>query len=115
MAHALASRLARAEPKRFTDTAAKTVRRGRIFVDYLRNTRGATAVAPFSPRARPGATIAMPLGWHEVKTGLDPARWTIRATRRELQAAARAWGGYAAAADGQSLTIKAARRLGLRD
>jgi bifunctional non-homologous end joining protein LigD len=90
-AKSVATAFARSDPKRFTDALPKRARKGRIFIDYLRNGRGATAVAPFSPRARPGATIAMPLGWSQVKPGLDPADYTIRASDRMLRAGAAAW------------------------
>lgn len=66
--HGVAIELARAEPKRFVATAAKVGRKGRIFVDYLRNSRGATAVAPFSVRARAGAPVAVPIAWNKLTT-----------------------------------------------
>ncbi len=65
-AHGFADALAKSEPDRFLASASKRLRAGRIFVDYLRNGRGATAVASYSLRARPGAPVAMPLSWAQL-------------------------------------------------
>ena len=62
-AHAFAESMARMHPDRFVATATKSRRTGRIFIDYLRNGRGATSVASYSLRARPGAPVAMPIAW----------------------------------------------------
>lgn len=93
-AKSIAAAFAKSEPQRFTDELAKRARKGRIFIDYLRNGRGSTAIGPFSPRARDGASIAMPLSWRQVKPGLDPADYTIEAGDKQLRAAAEAWTGY---------------------
>ena len=65
-ARRFAEALSVAEPERFVATMSKAKRKGRIFIDYLRNGRGATSVASFSLRARPGAPVAMPLRWEEL-------------------------------------------------
>ena len=63
---AVALRLARDEPSAFTATMAKAQRKGKVFVDYLRNVRGANAVGPYSTRAREGAPVAVPVDWDEI-------------------------------------------------
>jgi bifunctional non-homologous end joining protein LigD len=86
-------RLADAEPDRFLLSMAKKDRTGRIFLDYLRNDRTSTAVAPLSSRARDGATVSMPLEWSQVKAGLDPKRYTVR-TVPGLLKKSKAWRDY---------------------
>ncbi|GFE77545.1 DNA ligase D [Novosphingobium sp. TCA1] len=76
-AHRFALALAQAEPARFTAALAKAKRTGRIFIDYLRNQRGATAVMPYSARTREYAPIAVPLTWEELRDLDKPSRWHI--------------------------------------
>lgn len=72
-----AKAMEQAEPKLYTATLAKEARHGRIFIDYLRNGRGATAIAPYSTRARPGATLAMPVEWQDIDS-LKPDAFKAR-------------------------------------
>ena len=93
-AHAVCSQMAQDDPARYVINMAKKLRGGKIFLDYLRNDRMSTAVAPFSPRARAGATVSMPLAWTQVKNGLDPQRYTLR-TVAALIAKHDPWSDYA--------------------
>ena len=85
----------------------RRLRSGKIFLDYLRNDRMATAVAPLSPRARPRATVSMPLTWSQVKPDLDPGRFTIR-TVPSLLRKTKAWVDYC---EGERPLESAIRRL----
>ena len=92
-ARAVAAAMADESPDRYLINMAKKKRAGRIFLDYLRNDRMSTAVAPLSPRARPGAPVSMPITWSQVRDGLDPARFTIESAPALLKKA-KAWRDY---------------------
>jgi bifunctional non-homologous end joining protein LigD len=84
---------------------SKKLRKGKIFLDYLRNDRLSTAVAVLSPRARDGATVSMPLTWTQVRGDLDPTKFTVR-TVPALLAKTKAWDGYENAASSIKPAIK---------
>jgi len=93
LARGICTEMANDSPDKYLMTMAKKDRGGKIFLDYLRNDKTSTAVAPLSPRARAGATVSMPLNWGQVKKGLDPKRFTVR-TAMALLAKSKAWDDY---------------------
>jgi bifunctional non-homologous end joining protein LigD len=95
-------------PDRYLINMAKKERSGRIFLDYLRNDRMSTAVAPLSPRGRDGAPVSMPLTWPQVKAGLSPQKYTIR-TVPALVGKLTAWKAYC---EGERPLAEAIKRLG---
>jgi len=92
-AQTVCSAMAQDSPERYLVNMSKKQRAGRIFLDYLRNDRMSTAVAPLSSRARPGAPVSMPLNWSQVRAGLDPQRYTMKTTPA-LLARSTAWKDY---------------------
>jgi bifunctional non-homologous end joining protein LigD len=95
---AFAEEMAREFPERYLAHLKIADRRGRILVDWLRNGLGATAVASFCPRARPGATVATPLDWSEVTPALDPAAFTVLSVPTRLAKLRKdPWAGFDAA------------------
>jgi bifunctional non-homologous end joining protein LigD len=111
-ARAIAARLAERAPQRYTIELPKAARRRRIFIDYLRNGRGQTAVAPYSPRARAGAPVATPLAWTEVTPALRPDRLTVATLPQRLESlAADPWAGMATLR--QRFSAKLLRLLGV--
>ena len=82
---AVAAAMIQDDPDGFTATLSKARRRGKILIDTLRNRRGATWVAPYSPRAREGAPVSMPLAWSEVTPKLKPTAFTVRTAADRLR------------------------------
>jgi bifunctional non-homologous end joining protein LigD len=72
------------EPDRYISTATKANRPGRIFIDYLRNSREATAVAPYSTRARNGAPVSVPIGWPELGALKSASQYTVKNLMQRL-------------------------------
>jgi bifunctional non-homologous end joining protein LigD len=97
--------MANDDPERYLLNMSKKLRKGKIFLDYLRNDRLSTAVAVLSPRARDGATVSMPLTWTQVRGDLDPKKYTVR-TVPALLAKTKAWDGY----DDAAASIKASMK-----
>ena len=93
---AFAELMSQDQPKRFLAHLKIVDRRGRVLIDWLRNGMGSTAVSYYCPRARPGATVATPLTWDEVKTGLDPAAFTVATIPERLRRMKKnPWKGFA--------------------
>jgi bifunctional non-homologous end joining protein LigD len=107
-AKGVAVKLAENDPDRFVATMSKAKRKGRIFVDWLRNERGSTAIAPYSPRAKPSASVATPVSWTELSR-IDAANaFTISSMlRRVKQGKTDPWKGYFSVR--QSIGRKAAK------
>jgi bifunctional non-homologous end joining protein LigD len=105
---AVAARLVQREPEKYVATMMKRVRQGKIFIDYLRNARGSTAVAPYSTRARPGAPVSTPVAWNEVEhvrgDTFHLRNFSRRLRRRDP------WEGFAECK--QAVTKTMSRRIG---
>ena len=95
-AHRFAMALAQSDPSRFTAALAKAKRTGKIFIDYLRNQRGATAVMPYSARARENAPVAVPVTWEELRSLDTASNWHIgdgaALAKRAVSKDLRGWG-----------------------
>ena len=83
-ARALAEQVAGADPDAYTTNMSKAKRPGKVFLDYLRNGRGATAVAGYSTRSREGATVSVPIRWDELTASLAPDQYNVTNLRRRL-------------------------------
>ena len=92
---------------------SKSLRKGKIFLDYFRNCRGATAIAPYSTRARVGGTVATPLAWDELERGVKPSDFNVYTVMKRLGALkADPWKDYASTK--QSIRPAALKALGVR-
>jgi bifunctional non-homologous end joining protein LigD len=107
---AVVAKLAAAAPQSYTVSVAKSARKGRIFIDYLRNGRGATAVAAYSTRARAGATVSAPLTWDEVESGVRSDHFTIQNLPQRVATCADPWDELAKTK--QAISAAARRAVG---
>jgi len=112
-ARAFALSVVEAAPSMFTANPLKRLREGKIFVDYLRNDKGSTAVAPYSVRAREGAPVSIPMPWSEITRKLDPKRFTLRSVPRLISKRSDPWRDIAKVR--QQITERARRAVGLKD
>ncbi|MDI6901338.1 MAG: DNA ligase D [Anaerosomatales bacterium] len=95
LARAVVEAIAAEKPERYTTNPRKERRGGKVFLDYIRNTRGATAVAAYSTRAKPGATVSFPVRWDEIEAGVRSDGYTVRNTPYRLRALGTdPWVGY---------------------
>jgi bifunctional non-homologous end joining protein LigD len=83
---AVAESVAQETPAEYIATMSKEKRKGKIFIDYLRNGRGATSIAAYSTRSRQGAPISTPVAWDELTAGLKPDSYNVHNIRRRLAA-----------------------------
>jgi bifunctional non-homologous end joining protein LigD len=109
---AVADALVSARPDRYTANPLKKTREGKIFVDYLRNQRGGSAIVNYSTRAKPGAPVACPLRWDELKGLKSASPYTVKTLPARLKALKRdPWEGFFSTR--QSITARAKKALGL--
>jgi bifunctional non-homologous end joining protein LigD len=91
----MADAMAQAEPTKYLATMTKQKRKGKLFIDYLRNGAGATSVCVFSTRARPGAPVAVPLAWSELDSNTNPGQFTLKNLEQRLAQLKRdPWEGF---------------------
>jgi bifunctional non-homologous end joining protein LigD len=111
----VAESIVAADPQHYTANMAKAARRGKIFVDYLRNGRGATAIVAYSTRARPGAPVSVPLAWKELTPRIRSDKFTIRNLPRRLASLKEdPWQGIASVRQGLAGPLERLAALGAR-
>jgi len=112
-ARAFAESVVEAAPSMFTANPLKRLRKGKIFIDYLRNDKGSTAVAPYSVRAREGAPVSMPMPWEEITKKLAPGRFALRTVPALISNRADPWRDMAKVR--QHITARARRAVGINE
>jgi bifunctional non-homologous end joining protein LigD len=105
--------MASEHPELYVTNMRKSLRKGKIFLDYLRNGRGATAIAPYSTRAKQGATVAAPITWDELSEGVNPSNFTVHSMVDRLsEFDSDPWKEYASVK--QSISAAALRSVGMK-
>lgn len=110
-AMALAMEMVQDDPANFVGKMTKSIRGGKIYIDYLRNGRGATCVAAYSTRAKPGAPVSVPVSWEALGRVKSAAAFTLRTVDSWLEDARNAWPGYFKTR--QTLSSKLLQKFGL--
>jgi bifunctional non-homologous end joining protein LigD len=109
---AVAESIVREAPGEYIATMSKERRKGKIFIDHLRNVRGATSIAVYSTRSRQGAPISTPVAWDELTVDLKPDSFNIHNIRRRLAGLAEdPWAGYFSI--GQEITQEMKKKVGM--
>lgn len=109
----VADTIVAAEPSRYTSKLPKASRKGKVFIDYLRNGRGATSIAAYSTRSRPGAPVSAPLFWEELETDVRANTYTVRNLPERLESLpADPWEGFNKVR--QSLTAAMLKAVGVK-
>jgi bifunctional non-homologous end joining protein LigD len=105
--------MAKVLPDHFSAVSGPRNRIGKIFIDYLRNSRGASTVAPFSVRARPGLAVSMPIAWDELKNVIGGDQWSMSsALARQRSLKGDPWEGYWRTRQG--ITVAMRRAIGMQ-
>jgi bifunctional non-homologous end joining protein LigD len=110
---AVAEAVVASDPSRYTSKLPKASRKGKVFIDYLRNGRGATSIAPYSTRARPGAPVSTPLFWDELDAGVRGNSFDVRNLPERLESlAADPWADFTKVR--QSITAAMKKTVGMK-
>ena len=110
---AVSNAVTSSDPSRYVAVMTKAKRQGKIYIDFHRNGRGATAVAAYSTRARAGATVSMPLRWEELEAGATADQFTLQNVQARLKSPKQdAWAGFFDVR--QSITAKARKSVGMK-
>jgi bifunctional non-homologous end joining protein LigD len=109
----VADTVASVHPGRYTSNLSKASRRGKVFIDYLRNGRGATSICPYSTRAREGATVSTPLFWDELELDVRGDSFNVHSLPARLEGLpADPWAGFNQVR--QSITAAMKKAVGMR-